>query len=543
MTPPRQRLSNAGSRYAAARESLRDRARPHLGIDPRALGAFRIAVALVVLADLLVYRLPAVRTFYTDGGVLPRSTLAEAFPLLERASLFAISGSARVQTGLLAVAAIAAVCLLVGYRTRAATGLSFVLLASLYARNPYVLNGGNTILVAFLFLSLFIPLDARWSLGSDRRGDRDGGDGRGGGGGGVRNGADGGDSRDSADGRDGADERASGDRGEPADPRVCSIATAVTLLTFVSIYAANAVSKYRSDAWMSGGAVSRIFQLGEFTVGLGPLVSEYAAALTAVNWLWIALLSVSPLLVVATGRSRTTLVAAFVSAHLGMAATMRLAVFPFVMGAILLLFLPPGAWDRVEAVAPKRPESLRLADRSRPRRNDGGADAGTASSTPSRGRRVIGVGAAALLVGVFVALVWWQAAGVGLVDLPASESVGELSEVSWSFFAPNPPDASGWYVAAGTLESGDAIDLRDGEEPTYDRPPDAAETYPTTLWHQFGFRMKNAGESRYRPVASYLCERSDRELQSVTVFHVEQAVDASGAVGEPERERQIRVAC
>ncbi|WP_096393063.1 HTTM domain-containing protein [Halorubrum trapanicum] len=522
MTPPSQRLSAASSRYGGARESFRERARPRLGIDPRGLGIFRIAVALLLLADLLIYRLPAIRTFYTDGGVLPRSTLAETFPLLERASLHAMSGSARVQTGLLAVAVVAAVCLLVGYRTRAATGISLLLLASLYARNPYVINGGNSILAVFLFLSLFLPLDARYSLGSGRRSDRD--------------------ARGDVDGR-ASDGRARDDRGDAADPRVCSVGTAVTLLTLVSIYAANAVSKYRSDAWTSGTAVPRIFQLGEFTVGLGPLVSEYTAVLTAVNWLWIALLSVSPLLVVATGRRRTALALAFVAAHLGMAATMRLAVFPFVMASVLLLFLPPAAWDRVEAVATRRSDSARLGGTDPAHRSDGGTDAGAASRTPSRARRVLGVGAAALLVGFFLALVWWQAAGVGLVDLPAQESTGELSEVSWSFFAPNPPDASGWYVVAGTLDSGETVDLRDGGAVTFDRPPDAAETYPTTLWHQFGFRLKNAAESRYRPVASYVCERTDRDVASVTVFHVEQAVDADGFVGEPDAEKRVRVAC
>ncbi|ELZ44818.1 HTTM domain protein [Halorubrum californiense DSM 19288] len=499
MTPPSQPLQNAGSRYAAARESVRERAAPHFGIDPRALGAFRIAVALFVLADLLIYRLPAVGAFYVDGGVLPRSTLAETFPLLSEASLYAISGAAWVQTGLLAVAVLAAGCLLVGYRTRAATGLSLILLASLYARNPYVINGGNTILVVFLLLSLFLPLDARWSLGTDPQ--------------------------------------------SRLDSRICSVGTAVTLLTLVSIYAANAVSKYRSDAWVSGVAVPRIFQLGEFTVGLGPLFSEQAAVLTAINWSWIALLSVSPVLVVATGRLRTAATLAFVAAHLGMAATMRLGVFPFVMAAILLLFLPPEAWDRVEAVTSELRESAPLTGPDRTHRSDGGTDPGAASPTRSRARRGIRVGTAALLVGFFLALVWWQAAGVGLVDLPASESTGELSEVSWSFFAPNPPDASSWYVVSATLESGDSIDLRDGGAVTYDRPPDAAETYPTTLWNQFGFRMKHAGESRYRPVASYLCERTDRDVTAVSVFHVEQAVDADGPVGEPEAEEKVRVAC
>ncbi|MFC6771690.1 HTTM domain-containing protein [Halorubrum pallidum] len=526
MTPPRQRLSNAGTRYAAVRESLRERAAPFLGIDPRALAAFRISVALLLLGDLLVYRLPAVRAFYTDDGVLPRSTLAEIFPLLETVSIHAISGSTWVQVGLLAVAVCAAACLLVGYRTRLSTGISLVLLASLYARNPYVINGGNTILVVFLLLSLSLPLDARWSISAGRGSGRN--------------------DRDDPAGQGDSELEAGVDR------RVCTLGTAVTLLTLVSIYAANAVSKYRSDAWMSGDAVPRIFQLEEYIVGLGPFVSEFAGVLTTINWLWIALLSASVLLIAATGLLRVGIALAFVSAHLGMAATMRLGVFPFVMVAVLILLFPPRAWDLIEAVASKLPGSSRHADgvyrsdggsADETHRGDGGSTTETSSPAASRVRRGIRAGATLLLVGFFLALVWWQAAGVGLVDLPTSESGGGLSEVSWSFFAPNPPDASSWYVVRGTLESGDSIDLRNGEAVTYDRPPDAAETYPTTLWHQFGFRMKTAGETRYRSMAAYVCERSDRSLASVTVFHVEQAVDPNGPVGEPEAEERIRAAC
>jgi hypothetical protein len=530
MTTQRQRLSNADSEGATVSEWLRERAEPYLGIDPRALGAFRIALALLLLADLLIYRLPGVTPFYTDAGVLPRSTLAETYPLLEAVSIHALSGAARVQTGLIAVGVGAAVCLLVGYRTRASTAVSLVLLASLYARNPYALNGGNTVLAAFLLLSLSLPLDARWSLGESRHPDGHG--------------------REPTGGRADAESDAGIER------RVCSVGTAVALLTLVSIYAANAVSKYRSDAWMSGAAVPRIFQLGEFTVGLGPLVSEYTAVLVAINWLWIALLSASVLLVVTTGRLRTGVVLAFVSAHLGMAATMRLAVFPFVMVSVLLLFLPPGAWNVAGAVASRLPvpsqfgtgaprsDGGRGDDRSDERESgDDGGPGSTAPSGRSRLRRGLRAGTTLLFVGFFVALVWWQAAGVGLVDLPASDSAGELSEVSWSFFAPNPPDVSRWYVVRGTLESGDVIDVRDGGEVTYDRPPDVAETYPTTLWHQFGFRMRDAGESQFRPVATFACDRTDRDLSSVTVFQVEQPVDTHGPVGEPQVEERARVAC
>jgi hypothetical protein len=198
------------------------------------------------------------------------------------------------QTGLLALAASAAVCLLVGYRTRLSTGVSVVLLASLYAWNPYVINGGNTILVVVLFVALALPLIARWSLAADRRrGDSDRGD--------V-------DERGADGGEGGEGETDDGKAG--SDPRRCSVGTTVTLLTLVSIYMANAVANYRSDAWMSGAAVAKVFRLSEFVVRLGPFVATHAAVLETINWLWTALLSASVLLVAATGRLRTGVVPA-----------------------------------------------------------------------------------------------------------------------------------------------------------------------------------------------------------------------------------------
>ncbi len=133
--------------------------------------------------------------------------------------------------------------------------------------------------------------------------------------------------------------------------------------------------------------------------------------------------------------------------------------------------------------------------------------------------------------------------GVGLIDPPESAATGELSEVSWSFFAPNPPDTSSWYAVRATLDSGESMDVFGPGVAGYDRPPDAAATYPTTLWHQFGHRVRYAGETQYRPIAAYACARIDSNVESVTVFHVVQSVGPNGPVGEPEPQERISAAC
>ncbi|WP_306059774.1 HTTM domain-containing protein [Natronococcus wangiae] len=500
-----QSLRIGAGRRSARLEALCAVASPRLGIDLRALGAFRIALGLLVLVDLIGYRLPGLVPFYTDDGVFPRSALAEVYPPFASYSIHAASGSARVQGLLFAIAACVAVCLLVGYRTRLSTGISLALLASLHARNPHVVNGGDTILLSFLFLGLFVPLDARWSLDSDRRPrDRDAG---------AR--------------------------------RACSIATATILLHVVIIYATNAVFKYQSDVWMSGAAVPRIFHVEEYIVLFGPSLAAYPTLLTAVNWLWIFLLTASACLILFAGRLRIALVAAFVGAHLGLAATMRLGIFPFVMIAGLLLFLPPGVWNRAERLVRTGGTKwgFTFSTTSNPGDTERKPTSIASAVTSPRVRRSARAGRPAVLVCFLVAVLLWQAMGVGFVDNPVPGLDDELTEASWAFFAPNPPDSSSWYVVEAELESGETVDAIDGGDVTFDRPPDVAETYPTILWSQYGNEVRYADEAHYEPAAAYVCERAASDTASVTIYHVEQSVDADGPVGDPVPHERIIYGC
>jgi hypothetical protein len=132
----------------------------------RELG-IRIALGAVLLVDLAL-RARNLTAFYTDAGVLPRSLLAESYPLA-RFSLYAVSGEAWVVGLLFLIAAVAATALAIGYRTRTATAVSLVLLASLQARNPFVLNAGDTLFWQLLGAGLLCPLGARWSVDAVRR--------------------------------------------------------------------------------------------------------------------------------------------------------------------------------------------------------------------------------------------------------------------------------------------------------------------------------------------------------------------------------------
>ena len=44
-------------------------------LEPRSLAAFRVALAGVLVLELVVLRAPALRPFYSDAGVLPLAVL------------------------------------------------------------------------------------------------------------------------------------------------------------------------------------------------------------------------------------------------------------------------------------------------------------------------------------------------------------------------------------------------------------------------------------------------------------------------------------
>ena len=216
---------------------LRAVANERFGVDYRALAAFRIALGIALLVDLGL-RARNLTTFYTDTGALPRSVLAETYPIGARVSLHAVSGDPRAIAALFALAGVAAAVLAVGYRTRLAVAASLVCLASLQARNPFVLNAGDVLVLHLLGVGLLCPLGARWSVDAVR-------------------GAEGVTNHDS-------------DNGD----RFVGPASVLLLAVAIVVYVSNAIVKFRGTAWTSGEAVERVFRLTYLHGPLGGLVPE-----------------------------------------------------------------------------------------------------------------------------------------------------------------------------------------------------------------------------------------------------------------------------
>ena len=147
------------------KEILKSKIGEIFGCDLRSLAAFRIGIASILIIDLL-WRFTDLKAHYTDFGVLPRSLLLSAYPDPWVFSIHLIGGSVFIQALLFVAALVFALFLLVGYRTRMATLVSWFFLVSLLVRNPQVFFGGDQLLVLILFWGIFLPLGARYSVDS-----------------------------------------------------------------------------------------------------------------------------------------------------------------------------------------------------------------------------------------------------------------------------------------------------------------------------------------------------------------------------------------
>ena len=134
-------------------------------LDLRSLALFRIALAAVLLGDLIA-RSFDLTAFYTDRGVLPRAALLDKFAPAQRFSVHLMSGQFLFQAILFVIAGLFALMLLFGVRTRLATFASWFMLVSVQTRNPAILQGGDVYLRVLVFIAIFLPLGALYSVDS-----------------------------------------------------------------------------------------------------------------------------------------------------------------------------------------------------------------------------------------------------------------------------------------------------------------------------------------------------------------------------------------
>lgn len=543
----------AGGGTGAAKRLLAA-ARGCIAIDSRALAVLRMAAGVLVLADLLL-RVPDLGAFYTDDGILPRGHLDALFGWFRYVSLHALSGQAGWQGVLFVAAAASALLLAVGYRSRASSVVVFLLHMSLLARNPLVLDSGDSLLLLLLFWMMFLPVGAAWSADAWRR------------------------ARSQAPEADARAEVAG-----PGAAPVVDMAGAGLLIQVVLVYLVNGVMKSRSEVWHTGEALLYVFRLELFATPLGAAMVAFPTLLSVLGKAWLVLLLASPLVILLSGRARLLLVAAFASAHVAMALTMTLGLFPWISLAALVPFVPARAWNAVEerlvtpvAARLMAPAAARLLVASGPgaamRHTTAATDPATGATAtkhaaatdtamtaagpatgsaappprrpPPRHRLTLArvrSGALASLILLTLAL---NGASLGLVPVPAAAEAAVAPHANgWVMFA-DPPRWEHWYVAPAVLASGEAVDALHGGDVSWQDPPPLQDV----RWRNFLLDIRRSPDAALMAegLAAYLCHdapsRHGEALVNVTIYHVRSQTFLDGEDGPARASRLVTHPC
>ena len=133
----------------------------------KVLGLYRIVIGLITLYCFLLFA-KDVTAFFSDRGVIPFASI-EKNTHRDFHTIFRWIGASWAVKGALAALFVAGVTFTLGLYTRASSIVLFLLVLSFHERNGQVLNAGDTVLRTQLFLFMFAPAGAAWSVDSLRR--------------------------------------------------------------------------------------------------------------------------------------------------------------------------------------------------------------------------------------------------------------------------------------------------------------------------------------------------------------------------------------
>lgn len=451
-------------------------------VDLRALGLFRIGLALLLLADY-IGRFMDVDAFYTDAGLVPRE-VAERWnggDWWSYVSPYMWFGDRTPTLVLFSIAFFAGVCLLVGWRTRLATIVSWGLLAALHTRNPVVLHGADQETRLLLFWSMFLPLGARFSL----------------------------------DGL--AAHRVAG--GLPRPKRVVSFGTAGMLLQIACLYWFAVLLKNGVEWRHDFTALYYALSIESYTTPFAHYLRDLRWAMKPLTVLTLCLEGGGPvlaLLPLRTWKLRAAIACVFIFFHLVLLnLAFDLGPFPYVAALAWVLFLPSPVWNRVARLWHKLPgvPPKHATERAREAvvawRNHSVARA--TAKRAARGLRPPAITphpvaqTVAALALAFVVLYNTRT----IEDFPPLRQIPRLPDVlvwttrldqRWGMFAPKPMIDDGWFVAVAHTRDGTEFDLLTHRAPvSWEKPPFIARMYPSERWRKYQMNLWGLMNDWQRP--------------------------------------------
>ncbi|HEU5072616.1 MAG TPA: HTTM domain-containing protein [Polyangiaceae bacterium] len=480
------RPANANPKQAAPPTNWFQRLRVNLGptlaeivgIDLRSIAIFRMAMGALVISDVYHRSLHLV-AHYTDAGFMPREKLLGGWSNPLFYSFHNWGGDITSQTLLFALTGVFATMLVVGFKTRLASIMCFLMVASVQGRNYLILQGGDDLLRVMLFWSMFLPLGARFSI-------------------------------DAA-------------LAPPVAPRnrvarIFTVASTTIALQLLAMYLVSAVLKTGSSWHRQGSAIHLALHHEAFATSFGQWFRQLPAPLLQyMTWsvyyleLFGTLLFFSPF---KTGWVRTAQVLLFMSFHFGLFLCMELGHFPWVALGAWLILLPSWFWEvPVRRVLAKLDLNRRYLAIAAAVRSFVVAHRDWFRTRKARPLRLEPTWAGTLVVAL---LAVYTAYGTAFAGSHKGNVEGDRFSpmlmlrlyANWGMFAPNPPNTSGWFIIVGERADGSQIDVWNHNDPVdWSRPELPSATYRSQRWRKFLDNVTNQRHAVVRPYfLRWLCK-------------------------------------
>ncbi|MDA1138456.1 MAG: HTTM domain-containing protein [Planctomycetota bacterium] len=411
-----------------------------LGIDPRSLAALRIAVAILVIADLLI-RSTDLIAHYTDEGLVPREAQIK-FTAKWIFCFHLLNGTWQYQAVLFLCAGMLAVCMAFGYRTRLVTFLSWLFLTSLQNRNLILLQGGDDLLRMLVFWGIFLPWGDYFSVDSKTT-----------------------------------------EKGLKA-PVICTAGMAYLAQVFL-LYLFAFLHKSGPE-WVNGTAVYYALSMESIARPLGTKVLEYSALLKPMTisvYFFEGLIPILLILPVFVPYIRIGLFLALMLMHLSFGALMMLGLFPLICIAAGIGFLPGALWDRL---------GWKLTQET----PDRASDVRILPFRPFQDTLVI-----LSLITISIWCVGNLMNNTGRFPEPfrAFTQVFRLNQY-WAMFSPAPRKSDGWLVAPAALGNGETVDLiTQRDTVNWTKPQHLNRRHKHYRWRKFFERITESAYGGYLP--------------------------------------------
>ncbi|MDB4794398.1 HTTM domain-containing protein [Pirellulaceae bacterium] len=457
------------------------------GCDSRSLALFRIAIAVLILVDI-VDRFPHSEAFYSEQGIFPSelSKLESPFGW----SLNYLSGTVVFQQSIFISLAIAALSLAVGFYTRIATLICWILIVSIHVRNPLVLIGGDTLLRLLLFWSLFVPLGKSWSWDAFQR----------------------------------QKKSLKSDTAAPEDTLVSSVGTGCLIIQVFIMYWFAGLSKI-TEPWLTGTAMEYVLRLEIYVRPVGAWMLQYPEVLKWLTFSTLALELVVPFFLFLpfwNARFRLLAMLIFWSLHIGIELSLDVGLFGIISMMAWFPIIPGVVWDRLGK------SQTRVFDQQ-------GA---VVQSRRSLSTRVTNAVALFFLLYIIV----WNTANIEFKGKsswtgklpPSFFPLGYTTMVAQNFqMFGNPPRFNPWFVYYARLRNGEEVDLLRKCPVDYARPDAATRIYASIRWKKLHrFLLRHEGHNVFhQSILEYFIRewnRAHSEKEKVRLARIEVFFEAIG---------------